>query len=217
MQTHETDGEGFSGQAEGAVLNYEQIQCLASPIRNEVFWAFTAHLPHSAADVAQQIGKSAQTVHYHVSQLLDAGLIIPVGERRRRARTETLYVWAFKTFTHPGPAASKEFRDESVRAFSAVMRSIIREVETLHQVAEIDPELATAAAFRHGKVKVTRKRALELKALLQKAIDEAKELEEDSPDALRFHILIYSGPTRGETLSLLRKAGRSTSDEEDEG
>lgn len=46
----------------------------------------------SVSDIAKEIGKSAQTVRYHVNALIELDLILVVDERKRRSRTENLYV-----------------------------------------------------------------------------------------------------------------------------
>ncbi|RYG27760.1 ArsR family transcriptional regulator, partial [bacterium] len=81
----------FPGQVERVDFTFEQVECLTSPVRSAVFWAFTSHTPQSVADVAKGLGKSAQTVHYHVNGLLEVGLLVAVDTRQRGARTETLY------------------------------------------------------------------------------------------------------------------------------
>ncbi len=45
----------------------------------------------SAAEIARRMGLPAQKVNYHVRTLVDAGLLVPAGERRRRNLVEKLY------------------------------------------------------------------------------------------------------------------------------
>ncbi|HLO99686.1 MAG TPA: helix-turn-helix domain-containing protein, partial [Fimbriimonas sp.] len=86
--------ELFPGQVERIDLTIEQVRVLSSEIRNEVFYSYQKREPRSVAEVANGLGKSAQTVHYHTNELADAGLLIAVEERKVRSRTEKLYVHA---------------------------------------------------------------------------------------------------------------------------
>ena len=74
------------------------------------------------AEVARDIGKSAQGLHYHVNQLVDVGLLIAAGERKRHARIEALYVWSSANILYES-GGSKPYREQYVRAFSAVARA----------------------------------------------------------------------------------------------
>ncbi len=92
----------------------ERVAALAHPIRIAILEALRA--PSSAAGVAREIGESRQKTNYHVKALLDAGLLKPVGERRRGNFVEQLYQSVAPTFlVAPALAWSDDRRVDALR------------------------------------------------------------------------------------------------------
>lgn len=194
----------FPSQAEVIVLDQRQMECLASPIRNEVFWAFAPEVSRSVADVAEEIGKSAQTVHYHLNALVSAGLLTVVGEQKKYARTEFLYAWAGADMIQQGPTAPREYRNQSIKSFAAVTRSMVREVEDLHDAVDLNPDVFQVAAFRHRTVDMTWEQAVRLKEHIQTFIDELPTHDADD-QTIRLHVVAFASPTRGTSRALVQR------------
>ncbi|UJF31481.1 winged helix-turn-helix domain-containing protein [Paenibacillus hexagrammi] len=74
----------------------EQAMVLLNPLRGEILAQLTA--PASAAEVARQIGDTAQRVNYHLKALVKAGLVRKVGTRQVRNLVEVLYRSIAKSF-----------------------------------------------------------------------------------------------------------------------
>jgi len=72
------------------------VQALMHPVRVQVLDELRE--PDSAAGVARRIGKSRQSVNYHVKELAAAGLVEPAGERRSGNFVEQLFQSVAKTF-----------------------------------------------------------------------------------------------------------------------
>lgn len=145
----------FPGQADKLVFSLEQIRTLTSSVRSEVFYSFSHHEPMSVADVARDLGKSAQTVHYHVNELVQAGLLIAVAERHRRSRIEKLYVQAALEVFSMNPAeASDEYRSLIIKGFNAITRAMARENAEGQKLIALDPQFNTLNAYRHSLVRV---------------------------------------------------------------
>jgi predicted transcriptional regulator len=189
------DMELFPGQKETHTFTLEQLECIASPARNEVFWTFRYDQPQSVAEVAAEIGKSAQTVHYQVASLLDVGLLMKVGERKRRSRMEALYVWPSVRFYSSGRGASKEYQQTIVTSFAANMRLKMREVEAFHEVADDDPELWDLVTFRQRFLRLSPERTQEFKQQFQRLLREPHP--EEGPRTLRVHASVFLYPTQG--------------------
>lgn len=172
----------FPGQAEKLVFSLDQLRTLTSSIRTEVFYAFSAYQPQSVSDVAKGLGKSAQTVHYHVNELVSNNLLIAVAERTRRSRTEKLYVHAaLSNMSRPLREADDEYRTEIVKGFLALMRSIAREGAEAHDVIPVDPNYAKTITSRQKLFRVaTLERAQQLKEKLQSVLEEMAE--DDDPE-----------------------------------
>lgn len=202
----------FPGQSETLIFTLEQVENLASYPRAEVFWAFTPDQPMSASEVAAGLGKSAQSVHYHVSPLIDRGLLIPVDTRKQRSRTETLYVHAAKRFYGQGPNASEEYRRHISSGFQGITRAIAREHENLCKVIDKDPSYADFHAFRRSTIRVSPEKAAELRQRMYELIRDATQYDVGE-GGVRVNAIVYMGPVVSESRRRLQPNG-SESDPE---
>lgn len=71
------------------ILEYRDVQALASPVRQQLLERLST--PNSAAGLAAELGTSRQRIGYHMRALEQADLIEAVEERRVRGLTERLY------------------------------------------------------------------------------------------------------------------------------
>jgi DNA-binding transcriptional ArsR family regulator len=93
----------------------DRVAAMAHPLRVAILEAMRE--PNSATGVARTLSETRQKTNYHVKALLDAGLIEPAGERRRRNMTEQLYQAVAPTFViAPQLAWSDDRRVEALRA-----------------------------------------------------------------------------------------------------
>jgi len=67
----------------------EQVGALAPPLRREILAALRT--PDTAAGLARRLGRSRQSLGYHVKELERAGLVRHAGERRKGNFVEQLY------------------------------------------------------------------------------------------------------------------------------
>lgn len=200
----------FPGQVERAEFDLAQVESLASPVRGEVFWAFTEGHPLSVSEVAAALGKSAQTVHYHVNELVRIGLLIAVDTRRQGARTEKLYVHSARIFVAQGALAPREYRDHAVRGFQAITRTMGRETEALHRAIDVDPSIADFGLYWRETVRLTPERAAELKKKLRDAVIEVLQYDAGE-EGTRVTVSVYMAPTIQESR---RWRARITGEEE---
>jgi DNA-binding transcriptional ArsR family regulator len=203
-----TPRKKFPGQTDKTPFDLDQVKALASAIRSEVFWAFNKSEPLSAADVAAALGKSAQTVHYHVNELVKVGLLLAVETRKRRARTETLYVHASMSFRGQGPKAPAHYREFIQKGFAAITRGMVRENRALHKVFDTgDDSFAAFHVYNRVTFRTTPEKAIQLKKRLIEVIDGAMENDE-TPDGIRINVSAYMSPTQAESRNWVRKKGR---------
>lgn len=201
----------FPGQKKRLYFDMEQLEALASPIRAEVFWSFTKDQPQSVSEVAKALGKSAQTVHYHVNALVEVGLLISVAERKSRARMEKLYVHsASQLFTKPD--APFEEHGPMIRGFKAITRSMAREYETMWRAIERNPDFGSCRLIRRISVRMSEERAVRVKNLLKELADELMVSASD-PEGSRVNVYMFMAPTLGESRRLLetRNGGKAKS------
>jgi DNA-binding transcriptional ArsR family regulator len=71
------------------VATSHAAELLLHPLRQDILRE--ARTASSAAEIARRMGMPAQKVNYHVRTLVDAGLLVPAGERRRRNLVEKRY------------------------------------------------------------------------------------------------------------------------------
>ena len=73
------------------VVRDDQIEVMASPARLEILDAVRSTGPCSIADIAALLGRPADSLYYHVRQLVEVDLLIPCGTRPTSRRHEELY------------------------------------------------------------------------------------------------------------------------------
>ena len=123
-----------------AILNHEQLECLASPVRNDVFVRVRQLGAASARQVARELGKSSEAVHYHLKQLERAGLILEVARRPAPRKPESIYEPTARRLRLPGPDAAMEDRRLAQKTISNGLRDVIRGFEVASAIGENDPK-----------------------------------------------------------------------------
>jgi DNA-binding transcriptional ArsR family regulator len=92
----------------------EQLEALASPVRQELVDALQASGPCSIAELAGQLGRASDSLYYHVRHLEQVGLIVHRGTRRAGRRDEAL-------FDVPGARMQLDLQPERPSEISAVL------------------------------------------------------------------------------------------------
>jgi hypothetical protein len=82
----------------------EQLDCLSSAARIQIFAAFRLLGPSPIARVAAMLGRPADSLYHHVRKMLRAGLLVETGSERVAKRDAALYdVVADYVFPKPRP------------------------------------------------------------------------------------------------------------------
>ena len=68
-----------------------QLKALVSPVRQDIVDTLQSLGTASTTDLAEQLGRPADGLYYHVRALLKAGLVVPAGNRPQGGRMEALY------------------------------------------------------------------------------------------------------------------------------
>jgi hypothetical protein len=194
----------FPGQVDVLEFTLEHVTAIASPARSEVFWAFNAQEPRSAVDVAKHLRKPASSVHYHVNELVRVALLIQVGERRRKARIERLYVHAGRNVIGRGHPMTDEYRYQAARGFAAILRIFARERAVLHRVLPIRPDLGPFCYFQFLHFRLKPDVAQQLKREILALLAKYQALED--PEGVRVRITAISHPDMGELRSAYHDA-----------
>jgi hypothetical protein len=194
----------FPGQVAQIDYTLEHAECLASAPRADVFYAFSCDEPCSIAEVAAGLGKSANATTYHVNALVEVGLLIAAGERRRRSRTEKLYVHAARLFVSQGATGSKEYREKAVEAFAATARSMIRQREAVNETFDFDAAFVPFVMLGRFSQRASPERAKEFADRMVNLLREFSR-EAPDPDGVRINFLFNMSPTVGESRQALAK------------
>jgi hypothetical protein len=188
---------------EPVFMSLEQVECLASPQRAEVYWCFEAVTPKSIAEIAAETRSSASATTYHVNYLCKVNLLKPAGERKKRSRTEILYVLTSPTgFQSLGPSAPEEYRQRTLEGLAAILRMMLREREELTKVFGIAPEMADFSTFRRFIYRISPERAVAFK---QTIIQQFRELnsEPPDPDGVKIAYSFIMNPVLSESKKIL--------------
>lgn len=132
-------------------LTYDQLECLASPVRNEVFSTFLVLGPSSTAEAAREMERSPESLHYHVRHLVRVGLLSKAGSRQSGKKEEALYQTVDREFRLPEEADDPALTELRLRAIGAGLRRSFRQFEksarsrdskvmTLRQSVKLKPE-----------------------------------------------------------------------------
>lgn len=185
-------------------LNTSHLRVLSSVACNEVMAAFDSFTPMSARDVGAIVDRSPASVLEHVQKLLGVGLLIEAGTRKRRSRTEQLYLPAGKIIRFYIKGQSPEALD----AYMSRLRGNLKIAErNLHDVLKLVPEEESILDFLIYKtysVTLDRERALRLKIATDELLDMLKSFaqtkSEDSTagDQVRFQFTAIGTPAADE-------------------
>ena len=77
--------------AEFDIKSHEQLEAMALPIRTEIVEVVSYLGPCSTRDLARLMDRKRPVLHFHVSKLVDVGLLSKAGERGEGRRRELLY------------------------------------------------------------------------------------------------------------------------------
>ncbi len=197
----------WPGQVEELYFDLDQVRTLCSPIRSLVFWSLDSYEAKSATDLCTEIGKTAQTVRYHLAALLKLDLIMPMGSRRRRSRTESLYVRkARRSFTVSD--GSEEYNRCIVRSVKLETQKLARETAYFYGWREQDAESAVFGGYRQFHIRLSAERAQKLKDDLRDILFAASfdqvPAEEGGTEIHAFTMVV---PTLFQTRSWAQEAG----------
>lgn len=102
-----------------------QLQAIASPPRQRLVAALEAIGPASVRELAEHLGRSAQSLYFHLRPLVACGLVEEAGERKRDRQTERIYRLVAVRLRIAGDVGDPDYRD----AMAEMCRSVARAAE----------------------------------------------------------------------------------------
>lgn len=154
------------------LLNLDQLRVLSSVACNDVMSAFHPFSPRSARDVGEQIERSPASVSEHVEKLLEVGLLIKAGTRKKRSRTEQLYLPAGKVIRFRMQGQSPAALDAYMDRVRGKLKSVERNFSDFLSLVPQDETILDFLLYKTYTVHLDREAALRLKI----AVDDLLEL-----------------------------------------
>ena len=167
---------------DSAILTAEQLKCLASPVRNEVFAAIRVLGQASAADVAEARGLSPEAVHFHLRGLAKANLIKSCGQRPTARRPEALFETTALSYRLPDTTGDPDLALIVRHTVSSGFRRAVRGYERAAKLAVGKAEANDGFHVIQARIRLNPDDQREFMALIERAVQFAKESE--SPDGM---------------------------------
>lgn len=162
-------------------MRVEQITALSSVACSEVFSTFSAVEALSIREVAAFLDRSPASVGEQVVKLINCGLLITAGDRKRRSRTETLYVYAARTTNIVWKKQTPEALDAYLGRFRGQMRLAERELGMAQRAMLEDLEYRHFMAYQWRRLYLTPKSAEKVQQAIASLNELIQSLSEEPP------------------------------------
>ena len=172
-------------------LNPEQLACLASPIRNDVFNNLRSLKRGSVSDVASALGKSPETIHYHVRALEKVGLIEVVAKRRTERRPEAIYASAAERYRLPTAEENPGALELTRKSVVTGLRRVAAGFEAASLASESETELGQSIHVMRLNARLSLKDFAEFTEMLERAAEFATEHESGQGQRLVWSSVVY--------------------------
>jgi DNA-binding transcriptional ArsR family regulator len=104
-----------------------QLRAIASPARQRIVAALEALGTSSVRELADHLGRSPESLYFHLRKLLQCQLVEGVGERPAGRRTERLYRLVASRLRIAGDLDHPEYRDALTETCRSIMRATERD------------------------------------------------------------------------------------------
>ena len=200
----------MKGQVDELKLDTNHLRVLSSVACNEVMSAFDPFTPMSAKDVGDLINRSPASVLEHIQKLVGVGLLIEAGTRKRRSRTEQLFLPAGKIIRFYIQGQSPEALEAYMDRLSRKLKLTERNLSEVLKLVPLDESILDFLIFKTYTVTLDRERALRLKIATNELLDLLKSFAQNkfedsaSEESVRFQFLAIGTPA-AEVLQRKRK------------
>jgi DNA-binding transcriptional ArsR family regulator len=180
---------GLMPATEGPMmLSLHQLECLASPIREQLVMTFLAYGPLTAKEIAAYTGRAQTSLYYHLKQLEDAGLVF-VKEMRRVFKTDqAVYELAASRFELRDEMHNPAYRAAHLKIVAATMRLVYR----MYQSAITEP--TPSSMYETLNARITPEAARRLQVEIREAALRARAHED--PNGVPVSLLALMAPAR---------------------
>lgn len=113
-----------------------ELEAVVSPVRHHLLRTLSVLGPSSVKELARDMGRSPESLYYHLRALVDAGLVVEHGERSVNGRSEALFRTIAPQLVTDAEASDPEYLDAYRRSASALLRLADRQLTTAIQEQE---------------------------------------------------------------------------------
>ncbi len=136
-------------------LTTDQLRVLANPNRQEVLSRLRSAGCATVAEIAHQMGRSPEAMHYHFRQMLSVGLLKEVARRQVPRGIVSVYALSAERF-RLRVSADPDYRAAVRQATSASLRFADRAFSKASRAIDRDEALRDFLGITHMNVRLTR-------------------------------------------------------------
>lgn len=139
------------------VLTQEQLEALAQPIRSEIYRRVRALGRATARELAGELGRSPEGLHYHLKLLERADLIREAERRPAPRKPESVYEAVHESVSLPGPTSAEGDRRLAVKMVVNGLRDDVRGFEAAAEAGQSDEAMRRQMHVLRTQVRLTPK------------------------------------------------------------
>lgn len=145
----------------------KQIAAVTAPVRQEILTALGEIGPASVGRLAEQLGRTPNSLYYHVGLLTKAGVLAEEGGRGSGSRREAVYRVTHKRIVVGPAAGSRKGVEAAQKVIGAILRQTGREVVDALRSSDVRRDGADRELFGiRGKGRLTRAEVREVNRLV---------------------------------------------------
>lgn len=172
-------------------LTSDQLSCLSSPVRNEVFSVLRSLESASARDLAERLGRSPESLHYHIKALSAAGLIHEAFRRPTSRKPEAVYKSIDQPLRLPNLRKHPELAELTRKTVEAGIRHVLRGYSRASKQAQVDQELRKRLHVLRVGLRLSEDDIATFFALIEAANKFAQEHRSDSGIPMQWSSVVY--------------------------
>jgi len=174
-------------------LNEQQLSCLASPVRADVFTTIRTLGNCAIGEIARALNRPADSLYYHVRALLNAGLVREVSQRPTRRKPEAVYAPAADDLRLPDLVAQPALAELSRKTVAAGLRQTMRKLDEAAKRAQEQKKPEEFLVVIRALPKLSMEDARTFLEMLEKVQEFAREHE--CPNGVKLHWMSVVFPT----------------------
>ena len=145
----------------------------------------------SIRDIAEHLGGSPESIHYHVKALLKAKLIFQSDRRITARKPEAIYQSIAQSLRLPDLKTQPELATLARKSVVAGLRQTIRGYESAAVQAELSPELRRHILVVRAKLRLSEEDTKHFLQMIEDAVDFARERDTDEGVRLNWSSIVY--------------------------